>query len=326
MAQLVGAYYMSHAGWCYRPVELWEGVSSGRKHRPDVPVDDFATNQQKVARIAAARRALNAQVAQSKPDVIVVFGDDQLECFTFNNFPALSVYVGEQFEGRANEEAPAGEQRHGVTPGHPDVAVAILTGLMRKGFDPGFSMGLPNPERGMCHAVMRPAETLGDFTIPIVPVLVNHYFAPQPSAMRSYQIGKAVREIIEEYPGNLRVAVCGSGGLWHTPGAPGAWLNEAFDGLMLDCVRVGDARAMAEHFDSYEIPADDTSQHFYLGERGRNVTGMPGFGGPQGGTRETCGWIAACAATEGSPATVIGYVPVYASPLGVGYAYSNEIR
>lgn len=51
-AQLVGAYYMSHAGWCYRPVELWESVRAGRKQRSDVPIDDFETNKQKVARNA----------------------------------------------------------------------------------------------------------------------------------------------------------------------------------------------------------------------------------------------------------------------------------
>lgn len=331
MAQLVGAFYMSHASWCYRPAELWEGVRSGRRHRADVPIDDLETNKKRAARIAEARRTLRAEVERAKPDVIIVFGDDQLEGFNFNNFPSLSIYVGEQFEGNRESEGPArGTHERGgvpgqVVPGHPEAAISILMGLMRKGFDPAFSMALPNPERGMCHAVMRPAETLGDFRIPVVPVLVNHYYAPQPSAWRSYQVGKAVREIIEEHPSNLRVAVCGSGGLWHTPGAPGAWLNEEFDGFLLDRLKVGDARTMAEYFDAYEISADDTSQNFYLGQRDRTVTGMPGFRGPQGGTRESCSWIAACAVTEGSPATVVDYVPVYASPLGVAYAYCNQI-
>ena len=48
---------------------------------------------------------------------------------------------------------------------------------------------------------------------------------------------------------------------------------------------------------------------------------MPGFGGPQGGTRETCNWIAAAAVADGRPATLVDYVPVYASPIGAGFAY-----
>ena len=42
-------------------------------------------------------------------------------------------------------------------------------------------------------------------------------------------MGSAIKDIIAEYPDDLRVAVVGSGGLWHTPGAKNAWLNEEFD-------------------------------------------------------------------------------------------------
>jgi aromatic ring-opening dioxygenase catalytic subunit (LigB family) len=64
---------------------------------------------------------------------------------------------------------------------------------------------------------MRPAQSLTDLKTPIVPILINCYYAPQPTAARCYQVGKAVREIVEEFPGNLRIAFIGSGGLWHTP-------------------------------------------------------------------------------------------------------------
>jgi hypothetical protein len=315
---------MSHANWAYRPGDDWNETRAGRQHRSDVPFDDLSTNRQKGAQIREARHVLSTEVERAAPDVLVVFGDDQQESFDFNNFPALSVYTGAQFEGRRIDDGEGGEQpKRATNAGHPEVAVAMLTGLMRKGFDPAFSLDLPNPERGMCHAVMRPAQTLGDFTIPVVPVLVNHYFAPQPTAMRSYQLGRAVAEIIAELPLDLRIAVCGSGGMWHTPEAPGAWLNEEFDRTLLDLLKVGNARGMAEYFDGYHVPEDDSSQLQYLTQRSRNVTGMPGFGGPQGGTRESCSWIAAAAVVEGRPSAIVDYVPVYASPLGVGFAYTR---
>ena len=68
---------------------------------------------------------------------------------------------------------------------------------------------------------MRPAETLTDMQTPILPVLTNCYFAPQITGKRSYQLGIAIRDAIEAHPDDLRVAVVGSGGLWHTPGAQG---------------------------------------------------------------------------------------------------------
>jgi hypothetical protein len=152
-----------------------------------------------------------------------------------------------------------------------------------------------------------------------VPVFLNCYYAPQPTAMRCYQLGAAVREIIAEHPGQLRVAVVGSGGLWHTPRATDAYLDEDFDQALLRSMRTGDALAMAQHFDGYKVPAGDRSQELLA--RGPGATGMPGPGGPHGGTRETCTWIAAAAVAEHRPAVVVDYVPVYASPLGAGFAY-----
>jgi hypothetical protein len=182
-------------------------------------------------------------------------------------------------------------------------------------------MDMPTPEEGLGHAFMRPAQSLTDFDIPVVPVLVNCFYAPQPSAARCYALGKAVRAVVDDFPDDLRVALVGSGGLWHTPRKPGAWVNEAFDEAMLAHMAKGDVKAMARQFDEYRIPPDDTSQDVSV--RGPEVTGMPGIGGPQGGTRETVTWIAAAAALEGKTATIVDRVPIYASPIDTAYAYFN---
>ena len=107
----------------------------------------------------------------------------------------------------------------------------------------------------------------------------------------------------------------------HVKQAIDAGVNAAFfSGNSVDGVL--DIRAMAEHFDKYEIPNGDASQA--IGPKGRGSTGMPGFGGPQGGTRETCNWIAAAAVADGSTATVVDYVPVYSSPVGAAFAYWDK--
>jgi hypothetical protein len=181
---------------------------------------------------------------------------------------------------------------------------------------------MPKPERDVGHAFLRPAESLTDFTTPIVPVLINCYYAPQPTANRCYQLGRAVREIVEAYPDDLRVAIVGSGGLWHTPRARDSYLDEDFDRAQLQFLESGDIRGMAGHFDSYRIPEGDRSQDYSAG--GHESTGMPPSPGPQGGTRETCNWIAAAAVAEGSRATIVDYVPLYAAPVGAAFAYCLE--
>ncbi len=317
MARLVGVFNMSHSPFCYMPPEEWGAVRASRTLRADVPRDDLATNRAKAERIRGALATLRAKLAAAVPDVIVVFGDDQLERFDFTNLPSFAVHVGHAFAGVLSGGATV------RVPGHPPLATALLTGLMRRGFDPAFCMDAPSSERRVGHAFLRPAESLTALTTPIVPVFINCYYAPQPSALRCYQLGRAVREIVDELPGRLRVAVVGSGGLWHTPRARGAYLDEAFDRALLRHVTAGDVRAMAQHFDDYTVPADDPSQA--PGSDDNGVTGMPGASGPQGGTRESCNWIAAAALADGAPAALVDYVPVYASPIGAGFAYWPDL-
>jgi hypothetical protein len=313
MATLAGVFNMSHSPFCYMPPERWNEVRASRALRADVPLDDVETNRAKAARIAGAFATLKGRLVAARADVIVIFGDDQLECFDFRNYPTFAIYAGEKFEGALARGGTA------AVPGHPALAGALLTGLMRRGFDPAFSLDMPKPERGIGHAFLRPAESLTDFTTPIVPVFLNCYYAPQPTATRCYELGAAVREIVEEHPGDLRVAVVGSGGLWHTPRAKDAYLDEAFDQAILAAMAAGDAAGMARCFDDYVVPPDDASQ--LIGAPGPGTTGLPDSSGPRGGTRETCNWIAAAAVVEGRPATVVDYVPLYASPIGAAFAY-----
>lgn len=327
MAQVVGIYNTAHSPFCYMPPERWNDVRASRSLREDVPMDDLETNRAKAARVQNGFSILRAKLAEAAPDVVLVFGDDQNECFDFSNFPSFAIYVGEDFEGNTSgADARVGDQPGKPSrvklQGHPRLGTGLLTGLMRHGFDPAFCMDMPKPERGVGHAILRPAESVIGYETPIVPVLLNCYYAPQPTAARCYQFGKAVRQVIEDFPEDLRVAVVGSGGLWHTPGAKDAYLDEEFDLEMMRLLEVGDIRGMAEHFDSYVIPEGAASQDVSV--RGRSATGMPGFGGPQGGTRETCNWIAASAVADGRSHVIVDYIPVYSSPIGAGFAYCDK--
>jgi hypothetical protein len=330
MARLVGTFMHSHGGTTSLPGELWTKRRGDRPIREDVPFESDEVNIAKAARTHEGFRVLREKIAELEPDVLVVFSDDQLECFDFNNYPAFAVYVGEEFKKRPARDMDRGPQmgRHADPgssfPGHKDLAVAVLTGIMKRGFDPAFCMDMPKPDRGIAAGIIRTAEELTDFpNMPIVPIMMNLYFAPQPSGYRCYQLGKAVREVIDEYPSNIKVGIVASGGLWHTPGRTGAWLNTEWDRHMLELLGKGDAKGMAEYLDNYEIPEGDTSQDISV--RSRNVTGMPSSPGPVLGTRETCAWISAAAASEGLPHTIIDYVDAFASPVGNAFAYCDDI-
>jgi Catalytic LigB subunit of aromatic ring-opening dioxygenase len=322
MARMVGSLYASHGAFVALEPERWEERAKGRSYRADVPTEPFEDRAAKYGRTMKALAVLEDVLRRLAPDVLVIVGDDQFENFDFGNYPALSVFVGDEFSGPDNKHRGQPEMYHKVK-GHPGLAVGVLNGLLDRGFDPAFSMSDSNPAKGMCHAVMRPLEFLHTYDLPVVPVLVNAYYPPQVSAQRCYRIGRAVREAIDAYPEDLRVVAIGSGGLWHTPGRPSSYLDEELDQVMLDHLLKGDIEGMAEHFDAYVVPEGDASQDVSPGTPG--MTGMRGRSGPQGGSRETCNWIGAAAMVDGRPHQLVDYIPIYTSPIGTAYAYCTDV-
>lgn len=328
MARISTVIATSHSPFLFEPLEWWNGTRAGRSFAEGVPVDGEAENAQKHARVDAALKKLADVFQAAKPDVMVVFGDDQEEQFDPRNHPAFAVYVGGEFSGykavayqgtkNPRPLKPKTQEHWTNVATKPPLAKAVLRGMMDVGFDPAFMTSLPNKEFGMGHAFMRPTGRLteGRFDVPMVPVLVNGLYAPQPSAARCVAAARAVRKIIEAWPEDINVAVVGSGGLWHTPGAPESYLDEEFDQTILDGVRRGDADGMAHYFDHWQ--PNPERKHLRCYEAFPGKTGMEG--GIGSGVGEIRNWIMAAAVAD-RPGKVVDYVPVYASPCGMGFAY-----
>ena len=327
MAVLCSVIAMSHSPFLFTGGEQWARIRELRnlpgRYAPDAPVDPADENMAKHARCVSALAELRRQLSAARPDVLVIFGDDQDEQFSLATVPSLAVYAGEEFAGyrisrfegvplpgTARPERPKTSEHWASVRGHPGLGRHLVTGLVRAGFDPAFMLTLPDQEEGMSHAFMRPLHCLRPACdLPVVPIFVNCFHGPQPTAARCYQVGRAVRELIGSWAADLRVAVIGSGGLWHTPLDPGATINERFDADILAAVRAGNARAMAAAFD----------QGLEAGAAGADVTGMAlGYGS---GTGETRNWVAAGAVADGVPGTVVDSVSIWASPIGVAFAY-----
>jgi hypothetical protein len=279
----------------------------------------------------AALQKLNAQLVAAKPDLLIIFGDDQSEQFGFDNYPSLAVYAGDDFSGfkvsgkfglpvagTPRADRPKSGEHWATVPGQPDFARKLFVELLKRGFDPSFSLRLPRPEDGIGHAFMRPLVHLApQFDVPTIPIFVNCYYGPQPTAQRCRDLGAAIRSAIESIPDDLNVAIIGSGGLWHMPMFPNASLDEEFDRGILEALARGDASGAAEFFDSYAPPVDPENA-----EQVRTFSGGTGMLlGYGGGTGETRNWIVIAGAMEGNPAIIVDYVPAYASPVGLAFAY-----
>ncbi|HVN34729.1 MAG TPA: hypothetical protein VMU96_05675 [Casimicrobiaceae bacterium] len=334
MATVCAIICASHSPFLYAAPDEWSAARIARNasdsFAPGLPLDSADENNAKHARCVRAFDVLRARLADSRPDVLLIFGDDQLEQFDFSNLPAFCVFIGEKISGYRISPffgLPVGRDRparpktpeHWITlTGHPALGRTLVAGLVSRRFDMAFSAS--SNGHGIGHAFTRPVESLGfGPALPVVPFYINCYYGPQPSGRRCYELGRAVREIIDAWPGDTRVAVIGSGGLWHTPMEPNAYIDQAFDRRILEALARGDAHGMADIFDSRQ-PEFDPAQAAEV-ERASGGTGMVfGLGS---GVGEIRNWIAAAAAVDGVPGTVVDYVDINASPVGVGFAYWN---
>ena len=95
MARVSIVIGVSHSPYLFESPDQWEEnrlhrLSRGA-YRDDVPVDSPETNQAKFEQCRRAYKLLGEKLQAAKPDVLLVFGDDQGEQFHFDNFPALGI-------------------------------------------------------------------------------------------------------------------------------------------------------------------------------------------------------------------------------------------
>jgi aromatic ring-opening dioxygenase catalytic subunit (LigB family) len=186
---------------------MGEIVAAGATvHAPQLftypPTED---HRQLDASVGAIRQLGHQMLDETKPDVVIVIGSDHLETFFLSSVPTFAVISGErvqaEFAGRKYD-----------LPCHP-MADALLDHLVVKaGFDMAYSQ-----DAVLGHSFAAPFEWLMEKReIPVIPIFVNAYLPPLPTARRCEALGKAIGEFIKTRP--ERVAVVASGGMSHYPG------------------------------------------------------------------------------------------------------------
>jgi hypothetical protein len=249
----------------------------------------------------ASVERLGRDILALEPDLVIAVGDDQQEMYDFDNFPALSVYYGEEIAivPPPSREPTLPHEREvrlmqgldgSAHPGDAEAGRRLVEELMARDFDvaAGNKVRDHGPHQGFGHAVafvlVRLLKSSG---IPCVPVLLNTYFAPnQPSPKRCVDLGGAVAQAVRALPGTRRAVVIASGGLSHFV------VDTELDARLVEGMRSGDLDALAA------LPA----------------------GRMNSGTSEGRNWLVAAGAggTEGLRHQWSQYIPAYRSPAGTG--------
>jgi aromatic ring-opening dioxygenase catalytic subunit (LigB family) len=148
-------------------------------------------------------RVIREELDAAKPDAIVVIANDHFNTFFLNNFPTFAIGVADTASG-PNDQTKMPRYEFAV---HSELA----SHLLKRGMNAGFDFAVTY-EFGIDHSMLVPLYYLTDgVNIPMVPIWVNAFLKPLPSARRCHALGAMLKDAIDSLPRNLRVAVLASG-------------------------------------------------------------------------------------------------------------------
>ena len=282
---------MSHAPQLMLNPDYWHLLNNRQGERlPDKPGLEKETQEVRWAKwnnCMAAIGKLRETIAASRPDVIMVVGDDQHENLVDDNMPPFTIYIGDEAEASVSLRYLNQPKSENLTTYrvHSKMGEVLVDSLMDEGFDPSYSRKT-RYDGGLGHAFARVLKFLSpDASSPVIPVMVNTYYPPAPSAKRCAAFGHALARVLKRLPGEERVVIVGSGGLSHTK------IDEKLDQDFMRALEQNDQDYMAA------MPAQLLIE----------------------GTSEIRNWIVTAAAAN-RPGKMIEYQPLYRTPTGVGCA------
>lgn len=295
----------SHAPAMFEPAEMWpvvygrrpEYTKDSQPHTAKLETPEVIAGY--LRRIHAAFAVLRQQLEAYRPDALLVIGDEQGDVFDASFNPTFCLFTGEKLWGLDGTGYRPLEKRHRPEfPCHTQLAQCLCEGLINKGFDLASSAvfrPLGRPEHGVSHMLAHPVPVLvPKLDVPLIPLFMNEYFPPLPSAERCYHLGVALAEILADRP--ERVAIYASGGLSHNPFGPRAgWVDEPLDRWFPERLARNEGEAL-QHLFTFD---SDTLR---------------------GGTGELRAWIGIAGAMQ-RPATAVEYIPAHHAKCGLGFAY-----
>lgn len=221
MATIIGGIGTSHVP------TIGLAYDKGRQHEPAW------------APLFAGYKPVAQWLATHKPDVLVFFYNDHANSIFFDFYPTFAIGISPEFD-LADEGA--GKRLLPPIPGHSELAIHITEALVNDEFDMTVFQEKPL-DHGLHSALPLLWPHEAGWPGAVVPIQVNVLQHPLPTALRCFKLGQAVRRAVESFPGPLRVAVVGTGGLSHQiHGERTGFNNTAWDMEFLDLLQYDPAR------------------------------------------------------------------------------------
>lgn len=219
----------------------------GITHNPFMP-RLFQQPQQPpgAAKVKERIAMMEKKLTEARPDVLITIGNDHLHQFFMDNMPAFMIGKMDSFHGTFHDEIREFGLPECDIAGDLDMCNRLLEGCMDRGVDFAYSSELT-----IDHSIVVPMMFVRpSMDIPIVPILTNCIAPPLPRARRFYEVGQAIREVIDGMPNNKRIGVLVSGHLSLEVGGPKQFerrlMDPDFDARAVGWITTGNIAAAAQ--------------------------------------------------------------------------------
>lgn len=170
-------------------------------------------------------------VKDNPADVDIIVYNDHASYFGMDIMPTFAMGIAEKYEicdeGYGPRPIP-------VVEGHPELSTHLAASLILDDFD----MTVLN-KLDVDHGLTVPMSLMygqpDKWPTKVIPLPVNVVMNPQPSGERCLALGKAIRDAVQNFDGDLKVRIWGTGGMSHQiQGARAGLINEPWDTKFLD--------------------------------------------------------------------------------------------
>lgn len=207
---------------------------------------------------------MREKLKQAQPEVLIAIGNDHLHQFFMDNMPPFLIGKMDAYDGTFYDEIREFGLPPCRLPGDVELSDQIMEGLFDQGVDLAYSNELT-----IDHSIIVPLMFVRPETdIPIVPILTNCIAPPLPRPKRFYEVGRAIRAVVDALPTNKRIGVLVSGHLSLEIGGPrqfeGRLMDPEFDAKAIGWIANGDAQGAVNNCSFNQLKKSGNMTHGFL--------------------------------------------------------------
>ena len=183
----------------------------GTSHVPGVgaAMDNGKTHEDYWVELFKGFEPIRAWHAKNVPDVNIIVFNDHATSMSLNHYSTFMMGVAEQFQPADEGWGP---RKVPVVEGHPELAWHLVENLILDEFDMAVTADF-DVDHGLTVPLSIAYDQPDAWPAKVIPLCVNVIQYPQPTALRCFKLGQAIRRAVDSFPDDITVGIWGTGGL-----------------------------------------------------------------------------------------------------------------